>query len=81
MGEPQGDATAHLRVTVKDRDRAKVDRAFSNAVIELYVAGYPGFYTTTSPASAVSRHSRRPWRRTPASPVCWRATHCEASAC
>ncbi|BBZ65973.1 exopolyphosphatase [Mycolicibacterium insubricum] len=46
------DATAHLRVTVKDRDRAKVDRAFSNAVIELYVAGYPGFYTTTSPASA-----------------------------
>nr|MDT0527172.1 acyclic terpene utilization AtuA family protein [Streptomyces sp. DSM 41633] len=40
-------ATAHLRVTVKDRDRTKVDRAFSNAVIELYVAGYAGFYTTT----------------------------------
>lgn len=45
-------ATAHLRVTVKDRDRAKVDRAFSNAVIELYVAGYAGFYTTTPPSSA-----------------------------
>ncbi|MBN3511511.1 DUF1446 domain-containing protein [Mycolicibacterium septicum] len=45
-------ATAHLRVTVKDSDRAKVDRAFSNAVIELYVAGYAGFYTTTPPTSA-----------------------------
>lgn len=45
-------ATAHLRVTVKDLDRAKVDRAFSNAVIELYVAGYAGFYTTTPPTSA-----------------------------
>jgi hypothetical protein len=46
------DATAHLRVTVKDRNRAKVDRAFSNAVIELAVAGYPGFHTTTPPTSA-----------------------------
>ncbi|MGH7291136.1 MAG: AtuA-related protein, partial [Myxococcota bacterium] len=46
------EATAHLRVTVKDRDKAKVDRAFSNAVIELAVAGYPGFHTTTPPASA-----------------------------
>ncbi|ORB76721.1 acyclic terpene utilization AtuA family protein, partial [Mycobacterium timonense] len=46
------DATAHLRVTVKHRDRAYVDRAFSNAVIELAVAGYPGFHTTTPPASA-----------------------------
>ncbi|GAY15554.1 exopolyphosphatase [Mycobacterium sp. shizuoka-1] len=45
-------ATAHLRVTVKDRDRTKVDRAFSNAVVELYVAGYPGFHTTTPPTSA-----------------------------
>jgi hypothetical protein len=46
------EATAHLRVTVKDADKAKVDRAFSNAVIELAVAGYPGFVTTTPPASA-----------------------------
>jgi hypothetical protein len=45
-------ATAHLRITVKDRDRAKVDRAFSNAVVELAVAGYPGFHTTTPPTSA-----------------------------
>jgi hypothetical protein len=46
------DATAHLRVTVKDTDRTRVDRTFSNAVIELAVAGYPGFHTTTPPASA-----------------------------
>jgi acyclic terpene utilization AtuA family protein len=46
------DATAHLRVTVKDRNRSKVDRAFSNAVIELAVAGYAGFHTTTPPSSA-----------------------------
>ena len=52
--DPQSmsEATAHLRITVKDRDRAKVDRAFSNAVVELYVAGYPGFHTTTPPSSA-----------------------------
>lgn len=52
--DPQSmsEATAHLRVTVKDRDRAKVDRAFSNAVVELYVAGYPGFHTTTPPSAA-----------------------------
>jgi hypothetical protein len=46
------EATAHLRVTVKDRNRTKVDRAFSNAVIELAVAGYPGFHTTTPPSPA-----------------------------
>ncbi|MUL46289.1 DUF1446 domain-containing protein [Mycobacterium sp. CBMA293] len=46
------EATAHLRVTVKDRDRDNVDRSFSNAVVELAVAGYPGFHTTTPPASA-----------------------------
>lgn len=46
------EATAHLRVTVKDADRTKVDRAFSGAVIELAVAGYPGFHTTTPPTSA-----------------------------
>ncbi|BBX03655.1 exopolyphosphatase [Mycolicibacterium moriokaense] len=46
------DATAHLRITVKDSDRAKVDRAFSNAVVELALAGYPGFHTTTPPTSA-----------------------------
>jgi hypothetical protein len=46
------EATAHLRITVKDRDRPAVDRSFSNAVIELAVAGYPGFHTTTPPTTA-----------------------------
>ncbi|CAN5754262.1 DUF1446 domain-containing protein [soil metagenome] len=46
------EASAHLRVSVKDRDRNKVDRAFSDAVLELYVGGYPGFHTTTPPTSA-----------------------------
>jgi hypothetical protein len=46
------EATAHLRITVKHRDRAKVDRAFSNAVLELYVGGYPGCHTTTPPSAA-----------------------------
>lgn len=46
------EATAQLRVTVKDGDRNKVDRAFSNAVVELYVSGYAGFYTTTPPSAA-----------------------------
>ena len=42
-------ATAHLRVTVKDADRAKVGRAFSNATMELALGGYAGFHTTTPP--------------------------------
>ncbi len=46
------EATAHLRITVKDQNLKKVDRAFSNAVIELAVAGYPGFHTTTPPTTA-----------------------------
>ncbi len=42
-------ATAHLRITLKDPDPAKVGRAFSNAVLELALGGYPGFHTTTTP--------------------------------
>ncbi|MCW2616748.1 MAG: hypothetical protein JWN08_3742 [Frankiales bacterium] len=45
-------ATAHLRVTVKDADRAKVGRRFSNATMELALAGYAGFHTTTPPTDA-----------------------------
>jgi hypothetical protein len=45
-------ATAHLRVTVKDSDERKVGRAFSDAIIELALAGYAGFYTTAPPAGA-----------------------------
>ena len=66
-------ATAHLRITVKDPDPRKVGRRFSNATMELALGGYAGFHTTTPPtpesaygvywpalvpASAV-RHGRR----------------------
>ncbi|MBC3189929.1 DUF1446 domain-containing protein [Pseudonocardia sp. C8] len=44
------EATAHLRVTVKDPDRSKVGRAFSNTTMELALGGYPGFHTTTPPS-------------------------------
>ena len=43
-------ATAHLRVTVKDPDPRKVGRAFSNATMELALGGYAGFHTTTPPS-------------------------------
>jgi Acyclic terpene utilisation family protein AtuA len=42
-------ATAHLRITVKDPDPRKVGRAFSGAVMELALGGYAGFHTTTPP--------------------------------
>src|SRR5947207_55636 len=45
-------ATAHLRVTVKDQDESKVGRAFSNAATELALAGYAGFHTTSPPTAA-----------------------------
>ncbi|MDN5930130.1 MAG: exopolyphosphatase, partial [Pseudonocardia sp.] len=45
------EATAHLRVTVKDPDRHKVGRAFSNTTMELALGGYPGFHTTTPPSA------------------------------
>jgi len=44
-------ATAQLRITVKDPDPAKVGRSFSNATIELALATYAGFHTTTPPTS------------------------------
>jgi hypothetical protein len=48
------DALAELRITVMDRDEAKVGRAFSNTVIEMVLASYPGFYTTTPPSGGSS---------------------------
>jgi hypothetical protein len=44
-------ATAHLRVTVKDRDPRRVGRRFSNATMELALGGYAGFHTTTPPSA------------------------------
>jgi hypothetical protein len=45
-------ATAHLRITVKDQDERRVGRAFSNAAVELALAGYAGFHTTAPPTAA-----------------------------
>lgn len=42
-------ATAHLRITVKDPDPQKVGRRFSNATMELALGGYAGFHTTAPP--------------------------------
>jgi Acyclic terpene utilisation family protein AtuA len=44
-------ATAHLRITVKDADQRKVGRRFSNATMELALGGYAGFHTTTPPTA------------------------------
>ena len=48
------EATATLRITVKDPDERKVGRAFSSRVTELALASYPGLYGggLTSGASA-----------------------------
>lgn len=45
-------ATSLLRVTVRDQDREKVGRRFTNAVVALSLASYSGFYTTTPPQEA-----------------------------
>ncbi|HTA03460.1 MAG TPA: acyclic terpene utilization AtuA family protein [Streptosporangiaceae bacterium] len=45
------EATAHLRITVKDADPRKVGRRFANATMELALGGYAGFHTTTPPTS------------------------------
>ena len=47
-------ATAHLRITVKDPDPRRVGRRFSNAIMELALAGYAGFHTTTPPTAESS---------------------------
>ena len=45
------EATAQLRITVKDPDATKVGRRFSGAVTELALASYAGFFTLTPPTS------------------------------
>ncbi len=49
FSERRGD---QLRVTVKDRDERKVGRLFSSGVIEMALASYPRFFTTTPPDDA-----------------------------
>lgn len=46
------EATAQLRVTVKDSDPERVGRSFSRAATELALAGYPGLHLTSPPADA-----------------------------
>lgn len=47
-------AMAELKVTVKDRDPAKVGRRFSSAVVELTLANYAGFFATSPPTAESS---------------------------
>lgn len=53
-------ATAHLRVTVKDSDPRVVGRSFSNATMELALGGYAGFHTTTPPTAESAYGVYRP---------------------
>ncbi len=45
-------AFAHLSIAVRDPDREKVGRRFSNAAIEMALASYPGFTGTGPPGDA-----------------------------
>ncbi|MFH8368651.1 acyclic terpene utilization AtuA family protein [Streptomyces sp. NPDC018031] len=45
----QEEASALLRLVVRDRDPAKAGRAVSDAAVELALAGYPGFHLTAPP--------------------------------
>ena len=46
------EASALLRVTAKSLDPDKVGRKFSNAIIEMALSSYPGFFCTTPPQEA-----------------------------
>jgi hypothetical protein len=48
------EATAQLRVTVKDDDADRVGRRFSGAATELALAGYPGLHLTAPPGAATA---------------------------
>ncbi|WP_250847430.1 acyclic terpene utilization AtuA family protein [Streptomyces hygroscopicus] len=45
----QEEASALLRLVVRDRDRAAVGRVISGAAVELALASYPGFHVTAPP--------------------------------
>ncbi|HXW39322.1 MAG TPA: acyclic terpene utilization AtuA family protein, partial [Acidimicrobiales bacterium] len=50
----EAEATAQLRITVKDADPARVGRRFSSAATELALAGYPGLHLTAPPGDAAA---------------------------
>src|SRR4029450_7298777 len=45
------DAFAYLTISVKDPDPQKVGRPWSNKVVEMALASYPGFFMTHVPSS------------------------------
>ena len=49
--EVNAEATAQLRITVKHHVSSQVGRRFSDAVNELFLASYAGFFTSTPPTS------------------------------
>jgi hypothetical protein len=53
-GPDQERSSGLLHVFVKARDERAVGRAFSSAAVELALANYPGFFTTTPPGPASS---------------------------
>ncbi len=46
------DAQAHLRISVKDSDPAKVGKPFTTAVVEPGLGSYPGYFPTAPPPPA-----------------------------
>ena len=48
------DAMAELRITVMSHDEERVGRSFSNKVIEMVLANYPGLFTTSPPTGATT---------------------------
>ncbi len=50
--EPQEAASGRLHVTVKSSDERVVGRAFSSAIVELALANYPGFFSSSPPGEA-----------------------------
>ncbi len=48
------EALSYLHVTVMDRDETRVGRAFSNKVIEMVLASYPGMFPTSPPSNATT---------------------------
>ena len=49
--ETNEDAFAYLTISVKDPEPQKVGRAWSNKVVEMALASYPGFFMTHVPSS------------------------------
>jgi hypothetical protein len=45
------EAFAYLTIAVKDPDPQKIGRAFTNKVVEMALASYPGFFMTSPPTS------------------------------